>query len=174
MGQERGRPEDLTGRQSGVTIPVRGWGPSTQGSQMPKTAPSQTTKSALVEPAPFRLGTRERRLIHLLVEVASGCRKRLGLREYRDRGERAMTALTLEGVTWALDKLGYPPARYEEVLREYAPVEARERRQAGERKRSQRAPEPEPEPVLEPAPQTEVPSSNVPDVLDVPEKGWIR
>lgn len=134
---------------------------------MPKTAPSQTPKPALVEPASFRLGTRERRLIHLLVEVASGCRKRLGLREYRDRGERVMTALTLEGVTWALDKLGYPPARYDEVLREYAPVEVRERHQARGEKRSQWAPEP----VLEPTPESEASSFNT---LDVPEKGWIR
>jgi len=74
-----------------------------------------------VEVGRFRLGGRERRHLYRLVRWATDLREHLQLRLYISKEDRARAARTLEALTWALDRLGYPPSRHEEVLRDYAP-----------------------------------------------------
>jgi hypothetical protein len=93
---------------------------------MAKTDPARSVES--MEVGQFRLGGRERRHLYRLVGWATDLHRRLQLRLYAGKEDRARAARTLEALTWALDRLGYPPARYDEVLRDYAPARVRERR----------------------------------------------
>lgn len=46
------------------------------------------------------------------------------------RHETGWVGWELEALSWALERLGYPPSRYDEVLVKYAPSKVRERRRA--------------------------------------------
>lgn len=103
----------------------------------------------------------ERRKVYALVQEVRHLQLYLQHHHYPDAQTRRQRSAVLNGLSWALDRLGYPPTRYEEVVREYAPAGIKERRKV------QRAKRPKPEPA-------ESASDSVSASPVVPEKGWIR
>lgn len=69
-----------------------------------------------------------RRKVYALVQEVQRLQVYLQRHYYPDAVTRRQRSAVLSGLSWALDCLGYPPSRYDEVLREYAPVRVRERR----------------------------------------------
>jgi hypothetical protein len=69
-----------------------------------------------------------RRKVYALVQEVRHLQLYLQHHHYPDAAVRRQRSAVLNGLSWVLDQVGFPPARYDEVLRDYAPVKVRERR----------------------------------------------